>query len=59
MNTPMKLLEGKTLSLKIWWGATSGDDWDIKSGFTRSTEHEVNTLRIGQLVIAFGVENFG
>lgn len=48
-------IEGKTLSLRIWWG----DTWDIRKGFTRKTEDQLNSLRIGKLVIAFGVEDYG
>jgi len=55
----MKRLEDKSLSLTIWWGSTSGDGWDIKPGFTRKTEYNLHSLRIGQLCIVFGVDDFG
>ena len=52
----MSRLDNKTLTFRAWWGDA---DW-IKPGFTSSAESwGLNTLRLGQLVIMFGIEDHG
>ena len=51
----MSRLDNKTLTFRAWWG----DAYRIRAGFTRSTEHDLNTIRLGRFVIAYGVEDHG
>jgi len=43
----------KILTIRAWFGP---NDYDMKAGFTRADDDNLNTLRIGDLQIAFGTE---
>lgn len=43
----------KTLTIRAWYGPS---DYDVKPGFTRKDDENLNTFRIGKLTFVFGIE---